>query len=235
MKLSGIFLNKIMKPILYIVPTPIGNYEDITLRSIKVLKEVDFIICEEPKPANRLLAHLEIKKELISLNEHNQKEISQELANKILEGKSAALISDAGTPLFSDPGHILVDYCISYKIKIIPLPGANSLLPTLVSSGLDIEKFYHYGWLSPKKDIRRQELYRLKKLKELIVLMETPYRIKRILGDIIQYFGPDQRIVLAYKLTMPEEIIFRNTATKILKEVEKKKLKGEFVLLLDNR
>jgi len=224
-----------MQPILYIVPTPIGNYDDITLRSIKILKEVDFIICEELKPANRLLAHFGIKKELVSLNEHNQKEISQDLANRILSDKSAALISDAGTPLFSDPGYNLVDYCISYNIKIIPLPGANSLLPTLVSSGLDIEKFYHYGWLSPKKDIRRQELNRLKKVKELIVLMETPYRIKRILSDIIRHFGPDQRIVLAYKLTMPEEIIFRNTTARILKEVEKNNLKGEFVLLLDNR
>ena len=147
-----------MKPTLYITPTPIGNYEDITLRALRILKEVDFIICEELKPANRLLAHFKIKKELVSLNEHNQKDISQELANRLLEGKSAALISDAGTPLFSDPGHILVDFCISYKIKVVPLPGANSLIPTLISSGLNIEKFFYYGWLSPKKEIRKQEL-----------------------------------------------------------------------------
>ena len=224
-----------MNPTLYITPTPIGNYEDITLRALKVLKEVDFIICEELKPANRLLAHFEIKKELVSLNEHNQKEISQELANKLLEGKTAALISDAGTPLFSDPGHDLVDFCISYKIKIVPLPGANSLIPALISSGLDIEKFYHYGWLSPKKEIRKQELFRLKKRRELIVIMETPYRLKRLLEDVINHFGPNQKIVLAYKLTMPEERIFRNSAANILNEVEKKNLKGEFVLLLDNR
>jgi len=224
-----------MKPTLYITPTPIGNYEDITLRALKILKEVDFIICEEIKPANRLLAHFEIRKELVSLNEHNEKEIAQDIANRILEGKSAALISDAGTPLFSDPGHLLVDYCISYKINIIPLPGANSLLPTLISSGLNIEKFYYYGWLSPKKEIRRQELRKLKNIKELIVLMETPYRLKRILEDIVKHFGQQQQIVLAYKLTMPEEKIFRDSVSKILKEVEKKNLKGEFVLLLDNR
>ena len=224
-----------MTPTLYITPTPIGNYEDITLRALRILKEVDFIICEEFKPANRLLAHFKIKKELVSLNEHNQKDISQDIANRLLEGNSAALISDAGTPLFSDPGHILVDFCISYKIKIVPLPGANSLIPTLISSGLDIEKFFHYGWLSPKKEIRKQELFRLKKIKELLVLMETPYRLKRILEDIIKSFNPQQQIVLAYKLTMPEECIFRDSAQKILKEVEKKNLKGEFVLLVDNR
>lgn len=224
-----------MKPTLYITPTPIGNYEDITLRALKVLKKVDFIICEELKPANRFLAHFEIKKELFSLNEHNEKEISQELANKLLEGKSAALISDAGTPLFSDPGHILIDFCISYKIKIVPLPGANSLVPALTSSGLDIEKFYHYGWLSPKKEIRRQELRKLKYLHELIVIMETPYRLKRLLMDIVKYFSPNQKIVVAYKLTMKEENIFRGSASFILKQVEKNNLKGEFVLLLDNR
>jgi 16S rRNA (cytidine1402-2'-O)-methyltransferase len=224
-----------MKPILYITPTPIGNYEDITLRAIRILKEVDFIICEEIKPANRLLAHLNIKKELFSLNEHNEKEIAQDIANRLLEGHSAALISDAGTPLFSDPGHILIDFCISYNIKIVPLPGANSLLPALISSGLDIEKFYHYGWLSPKKEIRKQEFKKLKNIKELVVLMETPYRLKRILEDIVRHFGPKQNIVLAYKLTMPEEKIFRGLAAQILKTVEAKHLKGEFVILLDNR
>ena len=224
-----------MTPTLYITPTPIGNYEDITLRALRVLKEVDFIICEELKPANRLLAHFNIKKELVSLNEHNEEETAQEIANRILLGKSAALISDAGTPLFSDPGHLLIDYCISYKIKIIPLPGANSLLPALISSGLDISKFYYFGWLSPKTEIRKKELNGLKKINELIVIMETPYRLKRLLSDIIENFSPNQKIILAYKLTMPEEYIFRTTAANVQKEVEKKNMKGEFVLLLDNR
>lgn len=224
-----------MKPTLYITPTPIGNYDDITLRSLKILKEVDFIICEELKPATRLLAYFEIKKELIPLNEHNEKEISQEIVNKMIEGKSAALISDAGTPLFSDPGHILIDYCLSYKIRIVPLPGANSLIPALISSGLNIEKFYYYGWLSPKKEIRRQELHKLKRMHEIIVFMETPYRLKRILTDITHNFGENRQTVLAYKLTMPDEKVLRNSASKILLEVEKQNLKGEFVLLLDNR
>ena len=224
-----------MQHALYITPTPIGNYEDITLRALKVLNEVDFIICEEKKPARRLLAHYKIEKEIVSLNEHNEAEISEELAHRLLNGESAALISDGGTPLFSDPGYILVDLCISYKIDIIPLPGANSLLPSLVASGLKIDSFFYYGWLSPKKEIRRQELKRLKNVKELLVILETPYRLKRILEDIVKHFGNDQNIVLAYKLTMPEEKIIRDSASNILKMVQTSALKGEFVLLIDNR
>ncbi len=224
-----------MKSTLYITPTPIGNYEDITLRALRILKEVDFIICEELKPAGRLLSYYKIKKDLFPLNEHNEKENTNEIITELLKGRTAALISDAGTPLFSDPGHFLVNQCIERKIKIVPLPGANSLIPALVSSGLNFEKFYYYGWLSPKKELRKRELHTLKKLKKLIVLMETPYRLKRLLSDIKNNFGENQKIVLAYKLTMPEEKIFRNTVSQILTEVEKANLKGEFVLLLDNR
>ena len=224
-----------MKHALYITPTPIGNYDDITLRAVDVLRNVDFIICEEFKPAKRLLAHLKIENELITLNEHNEKELSEELARRMLNGESASLISDSGTPLFSDPGHILTDLCISYNIEIIPLPGANSLLPALVASGLKIDKFFYYGWLSPKKEIRRQELKRLKNIKELLVLMETPYRLKRIIEDVVKHFGKDQYIVLAYKLTMSEEKIYRDSAINLLKKIEKTNLKGEFILLIENR
>lgn len=224
-----------MNPALYIVPTPIGNYEDITFRALTTLKNTDFIICEEFKPARRLLSHFKIEKELVSLNEHNEEDVSKGLAERLLNGESASLISDAGQPLFSDPGNLLVDYCISYKIRIIPLPGANSLLPALAASGLRLDKFYYYGWLSPKKEVRRQELNRLKKIREVIVLMETPYRIKRILNDIINFFGPDQNIILAYKLSMPEEQIFRDTAKRILNSIEKNNLKGEFVLVINNK
>ena len=224
-----------MQPTLYITPTPIGNYEDITLRALRILKEVDFVVCEERKPARRLLAYYKIEKELFSINEHNEKENTQEIISKLLEGKSAALISDAGTPLFSDPGHFLVSQCIANKIKIVPLPGANSLIPALVSSNLDFEKFYHFGWLSPKKEIRNRELQNLKKRKDLIIIMETPYRLKRLLSDIVKHFGENTHIVLAYKLTMKEETIFRGRVKNILNIVEGKKLKGEFVLLVDNR
>lgn len=224
-----------MNPTLYITPTPIGNYEDITLRALRILKHVDFIICEEIKPANRLLSYYNIKKELIPLNEHNEKEVTNNVIEKLLLGKSAAIISDAGTPLFSDPGHYLIELCIKNKIEIIPLPGANSLVPALVSSGLYIEKFYYFGWLSPKKDSRINQLKRLKNIREMIVILETPYRLQKLLNDIALTFGERIYIVLAYKISMPEEKIFRGTVSSIFKIVEKENLKGEFVLILDNR
>lgn len=220
---------------LFLVSTPIGNYEDITLRALKILKETDFIICEEYKEAKRFLSHYQIEKELISLNEHNEKEVVNDILLKIVDGKSAALISDAGTPLFSDPGHLLVEVCISQNIKIIPVPGANSLLPALVGSGLDFEKFYYYGWLSPKKEIRRKQLLDLKKIKEVIVLLDTPYRLKSLLFDITKILGKNIRIVLAFQLTMKNENFYRGTAGEILKIVEQKNLKGEFVLIIDNK
>ncbi len=224
-----------MKGKLYLVATPIGNYEDITLRALNVLKSADLIICEEFKEARRLLSHYQISKELFSLNEHNEKEVADELLLKLIEGKSAALISDCGTPLFSDPGHLLVELCISQNIDVVPIPGANSILPALTGSGLDFEKFYYYGWLSPKKDIRKQQLYKLKNLNEVVVLMDTPYRIKSMLEDIVKILGRNIRTVLAFQLTMKDEKFYRGTAEEILRIVEAKNLKGEFVMILNNK
>ena len=220
---------------LYLVSTPIGNYEDITLRALRILNEVDFIICEEYKEAGRLLSHFKIEKELTALNEHNEKEIADEILLKLIEGKSAALISDCGTPLFSDPGHLLVELCISQKISVVPVPGSNSLLPALIGSGFDFEKFYYYGWLSPKKDKRKQELLKLKNLNEVIVLLDTPYRLRTLLADVVRYLGKKLNVVLAYQLTMKNEQFLRGTAEEVLAEAEKKNMKGEFVLILDNK
>jgi len=218
-----------------LVATPIGNKEDITLRALRVLREADFIICEEFKEARRLLAGYEIEKELFSINEHNETEFATEIMLKLVEGKNAALISDCGTPLFSDPGHVLVDMCISAGITVVPIPGANSLIPALVGSGLNFEKFYYYGWLSPKKDVRQQELFRLKKITEVIALLDTPYRLKSLLADIIKMFGKGLPVALAFDLTMKTEYFFRGTADQLLHFVEKNNLKGEYVLLLDNK
>ncbi|GMR25720.1 MAG: 16S rRNA (cytidine(1402)-2'-O)-methyltransferase [Ignavibacteria bacterium] len=223
-----------MKKKLFLVSTPIGNYDDITIRALNILKKVDFIICEEYKIARRMLAHYKIDKELIALNEHNENDVVDEIVAEILSGKTAALISDCGTPLFSDPGHLLVGVCISQKIEIVPVPGANSLLPALIGSGFDFEKFYYYGWLSPKKYIRRKQLLDLKRIKEVIVLMDTPYRLKRLLSDVVNIFGKATPIVLAYKLTMKDEKYYRGSAEKVLNVAEKKNLKGEFVLIISN-
>lgn len=220
---------------LYLVSTPIGDYDDITLRGLKILQEADFIICEEYKEARRLLSHYKIDKEITALNEHNEKDTVNDIILKILEGKNAALISDCGTPLFSDPGHLLVDVCISQKIDVIPVPGANSLLPALTGSGFDFEKFFYYGWLSPKKDIRRQQLFQLKRMNYVIVILDTPYRLRSLLADIVKVLGKNIRLVLAFELTKKGEKFYRGTAEEILKTAEDKKLKGEFVLLVDNK
>lgn len=220
---------------LFIVSTPIGNYDDITLRAINILKEVDFIICEEFKEARRLLSHFKIDKDLFSLNEHNEDEASEEILKKLKENKSAALISDCGTPLFSDPGTKLIQLCIGSNVEVIPVPGASSIMAALVGSGFPLDKFYYAGWLSPKSDIRKKELLRLKSIKEIIVLMETPYRLKAILTDIVKVFGSNTRLVVGFDLTLPTEKFLRGTSADILKIVEAKNLKGEFVLILDNR
>jgi 16S rRNA (cytidine1402-2'-O)-methyltransferase len=202
-----------MKKALYIVSVPIGNYEDITLRALRVMKEADFIICEEFK----------------------EEEVSDEILQMMIDGKSAALISDCGTPLFSDPGHLLVDLAIQNKIDIIPVPGVSSLLAALVGSGLDFEKFYYYGWLSPKKDIRRKQLIDLKRRKETIVLMDTPYRLKTLMEDVVKILGANIPCVLAFELTKEKEKFYRGNTGNILKHVEKENLKGEFVLILNNK
>ena len=220
---------------LFLVSTPIGNWDDITLRALRILREVDFIICEEFKEARRLLSEYKIEKELTSLNEHNEKEVADEILLKILEGNSAALISDCGTPLFSDPGHLLVELCISQNIQVVPVPGANSLLPALTASGLDFEKFYYYGWLSPKKEIRQQQLLQLKKINEVIILLDTPYRLKSLLADVVKILGKNARVVLAYQLTMGNERFYRGTAEEVLSAAERTNLKGEFVLILNNK
>ncbi len=221
--------------VLYLVSTPIGNYADITLRAIDVLKSSDIIICEEYKEARRLLGHYGIQKDLLSLNEHNEELVSDEIISFIKSGKIVSLISDCGTPLFSDPGKILTERCINTGIEIIPIPGANSLLPALITSGFVIDRFYYYGWLSPKTDIRENELKQLAKKRELLVLMETPYRLTKLLGSITKIFPSNTPAVLAYQLTMPEEKIFRGTIADLYSIAAEKKLKGEFVLLLDNR
>jgi len=220
---------------LYIVSTPIGNHEDITLRALNILKSVDFIICEEIKEGRRLLSNYKIDKELITLNEHNEKEAVDDILMMFVQGKSAALISDCGTPLFSDPGHLLVDVLISQKVQIVPVPGASSIMSALVGSGFDIEKFYYYGWLSPKKDERRGQLIRMKGIHEVIILMDTPYRLKTLLADVAKILGNNIPVVLAFQLTMGNERFYRGNAGQVLSNAETNNLKGEFVLIINNR
>lgn len=220
---------------LSIVATPIGNYEDITFRAVKVLQSVDFIVCEDLKEARRLLSKLEIKKELVTLNEHDEAANTPEIIDRLLTGENVALISDCGTPMFADPGHILLDAALSNQIQIVTVPGVSSLTAAISVSALRAEKFYYYGWLPVKTDNRKKELYRLSRMNELIIFLETPYRLKNIMKDIVDNFGRGTEAVLAYNLTLPSEQIFRGSAGSIYDKVIKHSLKGEFVLLVDNR
>lgn len=229
MKLSTSSKNK-----LFVVATPIGNPDDITLRALYVLKQVDFIICEEYKVGRRLLKSYNIKKPLELLNEHNEKEQTQSLLMRLIESnESAALISDAGTPLFADPGNNLVTKCHEYNIRVIPVPGASSLLAALMGSGLKMDKFLYYGFLPANKDNRIKELKRMPENFD-IILLETPYRLKQLLRDMVKILGEKRKVVLAYKLTLPEEKFFHGNL-KELTIMTEDLAKGEFVLILEKR
>ena len=207
-----------MEGVLNIVSTPIGDYSDITLRALRILNESDYIICEEYKEASKLLRFFEINKELKSLNEHNETDSSDEIFLDLLNGKNLSIISDCGTPVFSDPGSIILQKCIDANIKIEFIGGANSVIASIVLSGFDISRFYYAGFLSPKSEIRKKELQSLKYLKRTIVLMEAPYRLKAILQDIKDIFE-HRKIFVAFDLTMQSEKKFRGNASEILETI----------------
>lgn len=217
---------------LNIVTTPIGNYSDITLRALRTLSESDYIVCEEYKEASRLLRFFEIRKDLKSLNEHNESEESDEIFLDLIQGKNISLISDCGTPLFSDPGIILLRKCIDANINLEFISGANSVIASVVLSGFDISRFYYIGFLSPKADIRKSELNKLKYLDKVLVLMDAPYRLKALLKDIDEVFE-SRRIAVAFDISMKNERIFRGTASEILNEIGEDNLKGEYIIITD--
>ncbi|MFC1887677.1 16S rRNA (cytidine(1402)-2'-O)-methyltransferase [Candidatus Cloacimonadota bacterium] len=216
---------------LYVVATPIGNPDDITLRALKVLKEADFVICEEYKVGSRLLKFYGIQKPLELLNEHNETEKSAELISRLLTGgECAALISDAGTPLFADPGANLVQECLFNNIEVKPVPGASSLMAALMACGIKLDNFLYYGFLPANKDERRNELKKLPN-RYNIVFLEAPYRLKQLLGDMKKFLGRNREAFVCYKLTQPEEKIFWGTLEE-LQIMTEDLPKGEFVIIL---
>ncbi len=218
---------------LYLVATPIGNYDDITFRALRVLKESDVIVYEERREGERLLSRYNVPEKSVELlNEHNEKEISNQIIIYLKEGKHVALISDAGTPVFSDPGQFLIKKTIEQNINIVPIPGASSLVPALVLSGFPIHDFLFYGFLSPKHNERLKELKSLMDEYRTIAFMETPYRLHPLLTDFVEIFGNDRRLVIAFNLTMPDEQIFRGTTRELCARFGKNKIKGEFVVIL---
>ena len=224
-----------MTGVLYLVATPIGNHEDITIRAISVLKSVDLVVYEERKEGERLLHTHQIQKPVESLNEHNETAASHNILKFLQSGKSVALVSDCGTPVFSDPGQLLVRKAIEQHIKIVPIPGASSLMPALTVSGFSIDQFLFYGWLSPKKDRRRAELRQLVQERRAIVLMDTPYRLVPLLKDLAETFADTRRVCIAFNLTLADEQMFYGTPDELYKQLSRREVKGEFVIVIEGR
>ncbi|MHB1119468.1 MAG: SAM-dependent methyltransferase, partial [Bellilinea sp.] len=216
---------------LYIVATPIGNPRDITLRALDILKTVDGIICEERREGSTLLKRLEVpERELITLNEHNEAEMTADLVLRMFKGASFALISDAGTPVFADPGAYLIQEASLSGLQVMPIPGPSSLMAALSILDFKIEKFVYGGFLSRVPGERRQELTRLRGLRMPLVLMDTPYRLAALLDDVEKTFGKGQRLTLGFDLTLPSEIIARGTPAEVKKILGPRK--GEFILIV---
>jgi len=220
---------------LYLVATPIGNLNDMTFRAIETLKNVDIVVYEERKEGSRLLRHFGIEKPVESLNEHNEAASTFIILDHLKNGKSVAIVSDCGTPVFSDPGQLLVRKAVDEGIKVVPIPGASSLMPALTVSGFSIDQFVYYGWLSPKRPRRIAELQQLRRELRAIILMDTPYRLVPLMKDIAEVFGDTRRICVAFDLTMADEEIFHGTASKLASKFEKEDRKGEFVVVIEGK
>lgn len=219
---------------LYIVPTPIGNLEDITLRALRILKEVDMILAEDTRTSGFLLKHFGISKPLHSHHAHNEHKSVETLAQKIFDGTSVALVSDAGTPGISDPGFLLVRECIRLGVKVECLPGPTAFVPALVQSGLPCDQFLFAGFL-PQKKGRKTRLEELAKFEKTVVLYESPFRLVKALGEIAEHFGADHPVAVCRELTKLHEETFRGTAKEAHDHFAAKTVKGEIVLVIGPR
>ncbi len=219
-----------MKGKLYLVATPIGNLEDITIRALKILKEVDLIAAEDTRHTLGLLNHFEISKPLISYYKQNEKTKSEILIDKLLEGKNVAIVSDAGTPGISDPGEEIVKVAIENDIEIIPIPGACAFVNALIASGLSSKEFVFIGFLSAIKKEKKEKLEDIKYETKTLILYEAPHKLKGTLEMIFEILG-DRKIVLARELTKIHEEFIRDKVSNILERIDE--IKGEFVILIE--
>ncbi len=216
---------------LYIVPTPIGNLEDITLRAIKVLKEVDVILAEDTRTSGKLLKHFEIDTQMQSHHMHNEHKMVNRLVERIKAGETIALISDAGTPAISDPGFLLTRACVENNIEVDCLPGATAFVPALVNSGLPNDKFVFEGFLPVKKG-RQTRLQLLAEETRTMIFYESPHKIIKTLTQFAEYFGADRQVSVSRELTKLYEETIRGSITEVLEYFENKPPKGEFVLVV---
>ena len=216
---------------LYIVSTPIGNLDDITLRAIKILSGVDLVAAEDTRKTKFLLDHLSISKPLVSYYSYNEARRVPELIEKLKQGNAIAVVTDAGTPGISDPAYLLISAAIEHGITVIPVPGASAVLAALVASGLPTERFVFEGFLPVKKG-RKTRFEELKNEKRTIVIYESPFRVERTLEDIVEHFG-ERRVVVAREMTKKFEELIRGLASDALAHVKKSTPKGEFVIVVE--
>ena len=219
------------RPLLYLVATPIGNLQEVSPRTIEVLSSVDLIACEDTRVTGKLLSLLGIKKDLLSLREHNEVSVSHDLIEKIKNGTKVAYMSDAGYPCISDPGSKLVKICLENEINIAPISGPNAALNALVASGLCEDHFYFHGFLNAKESVRLEELRELAYRKETLIFYEAPHRIKKTLEALYEIFG-DRKACLARELTKKYEEFIR-CGLKAMSEIDPETLKGEMVIVVE--
>lgn len=215
----------------YLIPTPIGNLDDITLRAVKTLKNVDVIFCEDTRVTGQLLAHLEISKKMFSSHEYNENQNIERMLNFLKEGKDIGIVSDRGTPVISDPGYSLVKAALENHYNVVGLPGATALIPALITSGLDPMPFYFYGFLNHKKSQRIKELKKLENMDSTLIFYEAPHRINDTLDDIAECLGNDRKISISREITKKYEEIYRGTVKDLVDQnIE---FKGELVIVLE--
>ena len=219
---------------LYLIPTPIGNLEDITLRALRILKEVNIVLAEDTRISRKLFSHYDIDTNLAPFHMHNEHKVLQKWIDRIKSGETIALVSDAGTPAISDPGFLLVRECVKNDIEVDCLPGATAFVPALVNSGLPSDKFVFEGFLPVKKG-RQTRLKLLSEEERTIVFYESPHRIVKTLSLFCEYFGEDRKVSVSREISKMFEETKRGSAKEVMEYFEQKKPKGEFVIIVEGK
>ena len=219
---------------LYLIPTPIGNLEDITLRALRILKEVNIVLAEDTRTSRKLFSHYDIDTNLAPFHMHNEHKVLQKWIDRIKSGETIALVSDAGTPAISDPGFLLVRECVKNDIEVDCLPGATAFVPAVVNSGLPSDKFVFEGFLPVKKG-RQTRLKLLSEEERTIVFYESPHRIVKTLSLFSEYFGEDRKVSVSREISKMFEETKRGSAKEVMEYFEQKKPKGEFVIIVEGK
>ena len=218
--------------VLYLVATPIGNLEDITLRALRILKDADVIACEDTRQTQKLLNHYGVTARTVSYHEHNEMTRAAELVVELEEGAKVALVSDAGMPAISDPGYRLISMAIRHGIPVVPIPGASAFVAALAASGLPTDSFRFGGFLPAKRGARLKELEQIKVSPRTQIFYEAPHRLQETLADVVEVLGPARQVVIAREVTKLHEQFLRGHAGDLVKQLKDREIKGEITLLI---